>query len=489
MKYLDLFSGYGGFSLGIQQAYADYRGDHCLTITDVTEFDPLCIGFSEIDKYAIQVYNKHFKYEECENCKRNKLAEQGAGTKEGRTSLDSESGGIGNKKQNLNCQCKHKNYGDIKSINPAELPDFDLLCGGFPCQAFSIAGKRAGFEDTRGTLIYDVIRIVKEKHPKLVLLENVKGLLSHDNGRTFKTIIASLAELGYSVEWQVLNAKNFGVPQNRERVFIVGHLGGFGGRQVFPITGENETYIEKSPTIIGSSQKHARISRNGICPTLGSAMGMGGGQTPMLKIDTNNKPEYNGNVNNKKTHYDSSETRRPEEKMSSMRKAINTQEVQQQTRGLESLSEKEILQLGVQQGDNAESVEEERATKGRELQGDKTFSENRDMREMQTEKENGNSSQEREQIGQQIGEFNGNLQGLPHNETPNGGEEEKLGQQETEQTRSFRIRRLTCVEAERLMGLPDGWTEGVSDTQRYKLCGNGVVVNVVEEIIKKLCNL
>jgi DNA (cytosine-5)-methyltransferase 1 len=218
MRYLSLFSGYGGFELGIQQAYEDLQD-----LSDTTEHEheaenpnnlqrgmesntkarlgnPICIGFSEIDKYATQIYKKHFN---------------------------------------------HKEYGDIKSINPSELPDFDLLCGGFPCQAFSIAGKRAGFEDTRGTLIYDVFRIIKEKHPKLVLLENVKGLLSHDSGRTFKTIITSLAELGYAVEWQVLNAKNFGVPQNRERVFIVGHLGGFGGRQVFPI---GEANIETATT-------------------------------------------------------------------------------------------------------------------------------------------------------------------------------------------------------------------------------------------------
>ena len=132
MKYLDLFAGYGGFSLGVME-YGE------------------CIGFSEVDKYAIQIYESHFN---------------------------------------------HKNYGDITKINPAELADFDLLCGGFPCQAFSIAGKRGGFEDTRGTLIYDVFRIIKQKYPKFILLENVKGLLSHDNGRTFKTIITSLAELG-----------------------------------------------------------------------------------------------------------------------------------------------------------------------------------------------------------------------------------------------------------------------------------------------------
>lgn len=170
MRYFSMFSGIGGFELGIGNKAE-------------------CIGYSEIDKYAIQIYEKHFK---------------------------------------------HKNYGDATKIVPRELPEFDLLVGGFPCQAFSIAGKRGGFNDTRGTLFFDIARIAKEKRPTNLLLENVKGLLSHNNGRTFKTIISTLNELGYDLQWQVLNSKNFGVPQNRERVFIVGHIRGEPRPQVFP---------------------------------------------------------------------------------------------------------------------------------------------------------------------------------------------------------------------------------------------------------------
>ncbi|MCK5494032.1 MAG: DNA cytosine methyltransferase, partial [Candidatus Omnitrophica bacterium] len=192
MRYLDLFTGYGGFTLGIQQAYEDLSKTKRKQQRRTAQNSPdikqsllatkqlACVGFSEINKYAIQTYQKHFP--------------------------------------------SHKNYGDITKIKPAELPDFDLITGGFPCQAFSIAGKRKGFNDTRGTLFFDIARIIKEKRPKYLLLENVKGLLSHDNGRTFKTIIATLTELWYDLQWQVLNAKNFGVPQNRERVFIIGHL-------------------------------------------------------------------------------------------------------------------------------------------------------------------------------------------------------------------------------------------------------------------------
>ena len=176
MKYFSMFSGIGGFELGIERA---------------TDGKWECIGYSEIDKYSIQTYKKHFS--------------------------------------------NHKDYGNARNINPKELPDFDLLCGGFPCQSFSIAGKRKGFQDTRGTLFHEICRVVAEKKPRFLFLENVKGLLSADNGRCFATIISSLDELGYNVEWQVLNSKNFGVPQNRERVFIIGHLRGKGGQQVFPL--------------------------------------------------------------------------------------------------------------------------------------------------------------------------------------------------------------------------------------------------------------
>lgn len=116
--------------------------------------------------------------------------------------------------------------GDITKIAAEDVPDHDLLTAGFPCQAFSIAGKRLGFEDTRGTLFFEVARIAKVKRPKIVLLENVKGLISHDKGRTLDTIIQTLCDIGYTVDFNVLNSKYFGVPQNRERIFIIGVLNG-----------------------------------------------------------------------------------------------------------------------------------------------------------------------------------------------------------------------------------------------------------------------
>ena len=172
MTYLSLFSGIGGFELGIGK-----KGQ--------------CIGYSEIDPYALSIYRSHFP--------------------------------------------NHKLYGDVTKIKPQDLPPFDFLVGGFPCQAFSIAGKRQGFNDKRGNGIFEIARIVEHCKPRFLLLENVKGLLSHDEGKTFRTIIGTLDELGYDTQWQVLDSKDFGLAQNRKRVYIVGNIRGTHRPEVFPI--------------------------------------------------------------------------------------------------------------------------------------------------------------------------------------------------------------------------------------------------------------
>nr|UVF62638.1 cytosine specific methyltransferase [Yangshan Harbor Nitrososphaeria virus] len=172
LKFFDLFAGIGGFRLGMERAGHQ------------------CIGSCEWDKHARETYKTNFG--------------------------------------------SYPEYNDAKDLHPQSLPYFDVLCAGFPCQAFSIAGKRMGFEDTRGTVFFEIARIAKEKRPPYLFLENVKGLLNHDKGRTFDTIISTLDEMGYDAEWQVLNSKYF-VPQNRERVFIIGHLRGERTRQVFPL--------------------------------------------------------------------------------------------------------------------------------------------------------------------------------------------------------------------------------------------------------------
>jgi len=207
-----MFSGIGGFEHGIEKAIKGAE----------------CVGFSEIDKYATAIYKYHFP--------------------------------------------AHAEFGDAFKIDPRTIPDFDLLCGGFPCQAFSIAGKRGGFEDTRGTLFFEIARIASVKRPQFLLLENVKGLLSHDHGKTFGTILSTLSDLGYVCEWQVLNSKDFGVPQNRERVFIVGHLGGIRGRQVFPISESNGRNLEEITSGVSDAQ---RIYTTECAKSL---KGLGGGQ-------------------------------------------------------------------------------------------------------------------------------------------------------------------------------------------------------------------
>ena len=130
----------------------------------------------------------------------------------------------------INSKCRdvyHANFndipfGDIKEVDPHKLEDFDVLVAGFPCQPFSICGKKRGFEDTRGTLFFEICRILEVKQPKIVILENVKHLIHHDRGNTLKLILSSLEELGYKVSYEILNSKDFGVPQHRERIFIIG---------------------------------------------------------------------------------------------------------------------------------------------------------------------------------------------------------------------------------------------------------------------------
>ncbi|HHT7733586.1 TPA: DNA cytosine methyltransferase [Streptococcus suis] len=207
MKFLDLFAGIGGFRLGMERAGHE------------------CVGFCEIDQFARKSY-----------------------------------------------KAIHNTEGEFEFHDITRVTDesvrgigrVDVICGGFPCQAFSIAGKRAGFEDTRGTLFFEIARFASILRPKYLFLENVTGLLNHDNGNTFETILGALDELGYDAEWQVFNSKNFGVPQNRERVFIIGHLRGAGGRAIFPFGGGDKE--------IGSLQGQ---STNTITARYGEAQGSG----------------------------------------------------------------------------------------------------------------------------------------------------------------------------------------------------------------------
>jgi len=355
MKYFSMFSGIGGFELGIQRAIESRTSEqhgkpsrNDIQRQRIISNDSslhswlrsgLCVGYSEINKYAIKVYERNFN--------------------------------------------GHTNYGNATAIDAQQLPDFDLLVGGFPCQAFSIAGKRKGFDDTRGTLFFDIARILAEKKPKHLVLENVKGLLTHEQGRTFQTIIGVLADLGYGVEWQVLNSKDFGVPQNRERVIIVGHLGNECGRKVFPITGNDRQTFESDKVIVSRKQRT---------------------ETSLQNISSTLTSHYRGSPDG---------DGRPG-----------------------------IIQLNQPKHSNDRVYETDGIS--------------------------------------------------PTLNTMQGGNRQPFIEQKP------RIRRLTPKECERLQGFPDDWTKygedehgmrvDISDTQRYKMCGNAVTTNVIQAVMERLAN-
>ncbi|ECO2768817.1 DNA cytosine methyltransferase [Campylobacter jejuni] len=204
---------------------------------------------------------------------------------------------------------------DIQAVNEKELPDFDILLGGFPCQAFSVAGYRKGFEDSRGNLFFDIIRIAKEKKPKIIFLENVKNLVSHDYGNTFNIILKSLESLGYYVKYDVLNAMHYGnTPQNRERIYIVCFKNKkqykdfnfpnpiFLNNKIdnivdFNLKVDDKFYytekkfkhyeillqnITKKNVIYQWRRKYVRENKSNVCPTLTANMGTGGHNVPLV---------------------------------------------------------------------------------------------------------------------------------------------------------------------------------------------------------------
>lgn len=186
IKYLDIYSGIGGFRSALD-ALGGFE----------------CVGFCEIDKYAKKAYE---------------------------TLYDTKG---------------EMYFEDARNIDPGNLPDINLICAGFPCQSFSIAGRQRGFDDTRGTLFFEVARIAAVKRPALLFLENVQNLLSHDKGRTFETILEVLDDIGYDVSWTVLNSANFLVPQSRNRVFITGFLRGRCAGEIFAFSETNPKTLKR----------------------------------------------------------------------------------------------------------------------------------------------------------------------------------------------------------------------------------------------------
>lgn len=379
MRFLDLFSGIGGFRLGMEPA------------------GHKCVGYCEIDKYARASYQ----------------------------AIHDTEGEI--------------DYKDITEVTNEEFRKLrgkvDVICGGFPCQAFSIAGNQLGFEDARGTLFYEIARAAEQVKPRYLFLENVRNLLSHDKGKTFERMLKILDELGYDAEWQVLNSKNFGVPQNRERVFIIGHLRGECTYRVFPIRREDEKLntngeikqignIGKSDNFGGNPQVTRVYDINGISPTLNTMQG--GGREPKIVVPvlTPDRVEKRQNGRRFKTNGEPMFT-------------ITTQD-------RHGVLVKEATKQGYAVADVGDSI---------------NFS-------------HPNSKTRRGRVGKNIANtlLTSDEQGVVLSD--------------------YKIRKLTPRECWRLQGFPD-WAfdkaqEVNSNSQLYKQAGNSVTVNVIEEIAKRL---
>lgn len=375
MKFLDLFAGIGGFRLGMESA------------------GHKCVGFCEIDKFA-------------------------------RTSY----------------KAIHDTEGEVEMHDITTVSDefirgigsVDVVCGGFPCQAFSIAGKRKGFEDTRGTLFFEIARFASILRPRYLFLENVKGLLNHEGGATFETILRTLDELGYDVEWQVLNSKDY-VPQNRERVFIIGHLRGECTRKIFPFSGNDEPLVEL---------QRQQSSVNTIMARYGETAGVGSYVVESKQQEQVAIPAQDRQgiivVGNLPGNHDQNS------------RVYNS-------RGIAST-------LSTMQGGGQEPkiLIKEATTKGyaEALPGDSVNI------------SHPNSETRRGRVGKGIAN------------TLLTGEEQAVV------TNNYRIRKLTPRECWRLQGFPD-WAfdrakEVNSDSQLYKQAGNSVTVPVIADIAKRL---
>lgn len=375
MKFLDLFAGIGGFRLGMESA------------------GHKCIGFCEIDKFARASYKA-----------------------------------IHNTKGEIELH-------DITAVSDESIRGIgsvDVICGGFPCQAFSVVGARRGFEDTRGTLFFEIARFASILRPKYLFLENVRGLLNHDGGATFETIIRTLDELGYDVEWQVLNSKNFGVPQNRERVFIIGHLRGKSGRKVFPLSGDGATITCEQPKINkvgnirkkGKSQSGDVVSVDSLAPTLCSTTTQKDPLKVAIPVLTPDRSEKRQNGRRFKMDGEPMFTLTAQDR--------------------HGILIKEATSKGYAEAEIGDSVNLSHP----------------------------NSKTRRGRVGKQVANtiLTGESQGVVESD--------------------FRIRKLTPRECWRLQGFPD-WAfdkaqEVNSNSQLYKQAGNSVTVNVIAAIAKEL---
>ena len=369
IKYFSMFSGIGGFELGLQQSHTDFE----------------CIGFSEVDKYAQSIYTRHFP--------------------------------------------NHKPYGDATKINTQKLDDFQFLIGGFPCQAFSIAGFRKGFTDARGTLFFELARILQDKQPKYFLFENVKGLLSHECGRTFQRILEVLNELGYDVQWQVYNSCNYGVPQNRERIFLKGYSRSQCGREILSQRRANKENNGRLILLNNKAQAQMVYGIEGVSTSLCANGGGQGGKTGLYEVSL-----------------------------------------------LDSTRNGDAFALCTRQRDNPVSKKLDNYVKEVPLK-------------LKTNTEKG-YDEAYPGDGVRLAHLTSNT--ARGRTQPKQCGTLSVSQDWGTIDKDYRIRRLTPTECERLQAFPDGWTEygkdgeKISDTQRYKCLGNAVTTTVITAIANEM---
>ncbi|EGQ3634523.1 TPA: DNA (cytosine-5-)-methyltransferase [Staphylococcus pseudintermedius] len=456
MKFIDLFSGIGGFRSALEK-----HGHECL-------------AYSEIDKFAKQSYQAIYDTE------------------------------------------NEVDLGDITKVTEEDFGRFknecDIIVGGFPCQAFSIAGKRRGFEDTRGTLFFHIARAIKEIEPSYVLLENVKGLLSHDKGRTFGTIIQALDELGYVVEWQLFNSKFWGVPQNRERVYIlVTRQDIFNGSKLFDL-GKMQTNVktrlidvldsdvdekfylseEKTKKLILNHNTNDNTQHNVIVNQLGNIV--------------SNKNTFGGNPQRGRI-YDSDELSPTlncmrggglEPKVAILGNTSNTGHRADNVHDINGI----VPTIAARDYKGAKQIAVPVLTPDRvnKRQNGRRFKDDgEEMFTLTAQDKHGVLVREATKQGYTIAKQGDSVNvAYPKSKTRRG----RVGKQVAQTlqagdvnqgvvTKDIRIRKLTPLECWRLQGFTDEQFQkakdsGMSNSQLYKQAGNAVTVNVVDAIVSKL---
>ncbi len=501
IRFVDLFSGIGGFRLGLERAskISEYtelwnrgeegRSQQCLKSSRIskgsTSYRFRHIWPNDIDKNTNQGYTARFgeegaDYSAYEQIANGDTSSRSSGVEEKREPQlpvsrfrcvwSNDFNKYANQIYTKQFGKENHHAGNIREINAEDIPPHDLLCGGFPCQSFSVAGKRKGFTDTRGTLFFEILRIAKHHRPRLLLLENVKGLLSAPlvdetgdtipgtHGKVFETILKSLEELGYWWEYQVLNSKNYGVPQNRERVFIIGHSRNGSGRPIFPITKS----IRLSDQENQGEQGSGTGIRGRISPTIDARYGaLRNSGEPYIVADRSRHLNKKGRNLESPKPYANAITAVSKDNLLALRH-VRTD------RGKQARSDSQ--KSGVDNTPYGEGFREYVPSK-EQVTGTVTTGINKDAL---------------------IGVMELKIWGHPRNYQRKGvySQNEIYRSLRTSQrppppnypypNDMKNIRRLTPTECERLQGFPDGWTEGVSDTQRYKCLGNAVTVNVIE---------